>query len=354
MKILNPSPEQANAIVQALYAVVTACGSIPALPLEIASIEAIQRHMMGQKTPLGAGATSLPDNLETLLDTPALRYQTIRFMAILAMVDRKILPSKVDVVVAAAARLAVDEFGLGILRKAAQGKFKSITLALAGRFVNWWSPTGKAGFGDWMKFLWWMLPMLHGEKTARANRELMTRYRNLGTLPAGSFGRTLLDFYTTYEISLPGEPKSVPWAMHEVYHVLSEYGVSLESEFWLTAFIGGTQEDTCLDQIMFGLLSYHAGKQIVAGVISEGLFEPEHYFRAMARGASINVDLVNGWSLWDVVDVPMAELRTRYNLPPISDWERERIAVNNGLLSGPGHSTNAEAPAAFTPFFAPA
>jgi hypothetical protein len=338
MKILNPSPQQAATIVQAMYAVVTAGGHITPLPLEVASINAIQRHMMRQNEPLAAGATSLPADLETVLDTPELRRQAVRFMAILAVLDRKILPAKVAVVEAAAARLKVDEFGLKLLRYAAHGKFKSITFALMTRFVNWWSPTGKAGFRDWMQFLWWMLPMLHGEKTRRKNRELMERYKALAALPAGSFGKTLLDFYTTFEISLPGEPKSVPWAMHEVCHVLSGYGVSLESELWLTAFIGGSQEDTCLDQIMFGLLSYHVGKQIVLGVISEGLLAPEPYFRAMARGASINVDLVNGWSLWEVAEVPMHELRARYSLPPLSGWERERIGVNNGLLTGPGHT----------------
>lgn len=338
MKLLNPSKQQTTTIIQALYATVTAQGSISALPLEIASIDAIQRHMLCQPEPLPApGATVLPADLETVLDSPELRRQTVRFMAILAVLDRRILPAKVAVVEAAAARLQVNEFGLKILRHASRGKFKSITFTLMTRFVNWWSPTGKAGLGDWMKFLWWMLPVLHGEKTRAKNRELTARYRALSALPAGSFGKTLLDFYTTFGISLPGEPKSVPWAMHEVCHVLSGYGVSLESELWLTAFIGGTQEDTCLDQIMFGLLSYHVGQQIVLGVISEGLFSPEAYFRAMARGACINVDLVNGWDLWAVVDVPMHELRARYNLPPISAWELERISLNNGLLTGPGH-----------------
>jgi len=341
MKILTPSPEQATAIVQALNAVVTAQGTVAATPLEVASIEAIQRHMLSRPTPLVPTGSTLPANLEAILDTPELRRNTVRLMAILAVVDRRILPAKVAVVDAAAARLGVDENGLKVLRLASRGKFKSVTFELMKRFVDWWSPTGHAGFRDWMQFLWWMLPVLHGEKTNRKNRELAARYEKLKSLPPGTFGRTLLDFYTTYDINLPGQPKSVPWAMHEVYHVLSEYGVSLPSELWLTAFIGGTQEETALDQIMFGLLSYHAGRQIVLGVISEGVFAPEDYFRAMSRGASINVDLVNGWDLFAVAEVPIAELRKRYNIPPVSGYERERTAPHDGLLRGPGHSTPA-------------
>jgi hypothetical protein len=331
--------------VQALHAVATANGTLDAQPLELASIEAIQRHMMRQANPVMPAAFSLPADLDRVLDTPDLRKQAVRFMAILAMLDRKVLPAKVAVVEEAARRLAFDEFGLRILKLASEGRYKRVTFALAGRFVDWWSETGKAGLRDWMKFVWWMLPMLHGEKTRRANRELTARYRALEALPPGTFGRTLLGFYKTYDIALPGEPKSVPWAMHEVYHVLSEYGVSLPSELWLTAFIGGTQEETCLDQMLFGLLSYHVGRQIVAGVISEGLFAPEDYFRAMARGASINVDLVHGWDLFSVADVPMQELRARYGIPPVSAYERERTRPHDGLLRGAGHSTPALEPA---------
>jgi len=345
MKLLDPTPQQAAAIVQSMHAVVTANGTRAAQPLEIASIEAIQRHMMRIASPIAPSAQTLPADLETVLDTPVLRRQLVRFMAILAMVDRAILPAKVAVVDAAASRLGVAENGLKVLRLASRGKFKGITFELMKRFVDWWSPSGKARFRDWMSFLWWMLPMLHGEKTKGRNRELVARYRALGELPPGTFGRTLIDFYTTYEINLPGEPKSVPWAMHEVYHVLSEYGVSLPSELWLTAFIGGTQEETALDQILFGLLSYHCGRQIVLGVISEGVFAPEDYFRAMARGASINVDLVNGWDLFQVATVPIAELRARYNIPPVSPYERERTAPHDGLLRGAGHSTPVLEPA---------
>jgi hypothetical protein len=345
MKILEPTPEQAATLVQAMHAVATANGTLAADPLESASIESIQRHMMRLASPLAPRDSTLPADLEAVLDTPVLRKQAVRFMAILAVLDRKVLPAKVAVVLEAARRLGVDEFGLLLLGLASQGRWRRITFKLAGRFVAWSSPSGKAGVRDWVKFMWWMLPVLHGEKTRRANRELTARYRALAGLPPGTFGHTLMDFYRTYDIAIPGEPKSLPWAMHEVFHVLSEYGVSLPSELWLTAFMGGSQEDMCLDQMLFGLFSYHLGRPIVGGVVSEGLFAPEDYFRAMARGASIKVDLVHGWDLFAVAEVPMAELRGRYGIPPVSPYERERTRPHDGLLRGAGHSTPALEPA---------
>jgi hypothetical protein len=239
---------------------------------------------------------------------------------------------------------------VAILQRAARGQNKRIALMLMKRFVDWWSPTGKAGLRDWLRFVWWMLPQLHGAKTVRAQQAMLARYESLAELPPGSFGHTLHRFYADHEIALPGAPKSVPWIMHEVYHVLSEYGVALEAELLLTAFIGGTQDETCMDQILFGLLSYQAGRQIVGGVVSEGLLDPDDYFRAMARGAQINVDLVHGWDFWAVAEVDLPALRARYNLPPISEVERDRVGGYNGLLTGSGHSTPADpAPGPFAP-----
>jgi len=350
MKLVRPNPEQLNTIVQALYAVASAAGTVAPIPVEIRSIEAIQRHMLQQDAPVAAAGGPLPDNLESALDTPELRRLTVRLLMMLSVIDRRVRPEKVAVVEQAARRLGIEDRGLGILRRAARGQNKRIALTLMKTFVDWWSPSGKAGLRDWGRFLWWMLPQLHGAGTARKNREMLARYQGLAKLPEGTFGHTLYRFYADHEIALPGAPKSVPWIMHEVYHVISEYGVALEAELLLTAFVGGTQEETCMDQILFGLLSYQAGRQIVGGVISEGLLDPEDYFRAMARGARIQVDLVHGWDFWAVAEVDMAELRARYNLPPISERERRKVGGYNGLLTGSGHSTPADAtPGPFAP-----
>jgi|GEM_PF-440217 len=350
MKLVPLGPAQLSVVVQALYAVASAEGTVPEMPVETRSIDAMQRHLLKREDPVAGVPGPLPADLEAVLDTPDLRRMTVRLLAMLAVIDRRVRPEKVAVVEAAARRLGVEEPGVAILRRAALGQNKRIALSLMRRFVDWWSPTGKAGLRDWMRFLWWMLPQLHGAETARKNREILARYEALAQLPAGSFGHTLHRFYADHEIALPGAPKSVPWIMHEVYHVLSEYGVALEAELLLTAFIGGTQEETCMDQILFGLLSYQAGRQIVGGVVSEGLLDPEDYFRAMARGAQVTVDLVHGWDFWAVADVDMAELRARYNLPPVSTQERERVGGYNGLLTGSGHSTPADAaPGPLTP-----
>lgn len=339
MQIVHPTPAQADRLVRTMAALVTVEGRVSALPIEIDCIDAIQRHMLALADPLPATAGPVPPDLADIVSDGVMRRQLVRFLAILAVMDRQVSPDKVAVVERVAANLGVQEFGVRLLRLAAEKRYKRITFLLMGRFVNWWAKKDKAGFLDWVRFLRWMLPPLHTKETTQHNKDLLAKFQALGDLAPGTFGRTLHRFYVENDIALPGAPKSMPWSMHEVYHVIAELGVALEAELLLTAFIGGTQEDTCLDQVIFGLLSYHAGRQIVGGVIGEGLVDPQSYFYAMARGAHINVDLVNGWSLWDVVELPMAEVRRRYNLPPIDASERGRIQEYNGLLTGPGHST---------------
>lgn len=339
MKLVQPSSRQLVTIAQAMYAVVSAAGRIPPQPLEVECIAAAQRYLFQCQSPIVGAPGPLPDDLPDILDTLELRLMTVRILALLPVMDRRVLPEKVAVVDDAAARLGVEEVGLRILRYAARGQYRRVSLLMAKRFIAWWSPVGRARLRDWIHFMWWMVPRLHGPSMARKNREMRIRFQGLATLPEGTFGRTLYDFFAEHEIPLPGEPRGVPWVMHEVYHVLCEYGVSLEGELLLTAFSGGSLEDTCLDQLLFGLLSYHAGKQLVGGVVSEGILQPDDYFRAMARGAAVNVDLAKGWTFWDHVEVPAGELRSRYNLPPISQQERDSVSVTNALLTGPGYST---------------
>lgn len=338
MKLVRPSADQAATIVQAMYAVISAEGRIAPIPIEIESIEAAQRHLFFQRQPLTGAPGPLPTNLAQVIVDPVLRRQTVRALALLPTVDRHMLPEKVAVVLTAAAQLGVHEFGLEMLRNAAKGRFKRIAFGLSRRFIAFnWSPTGKARLRDWASFAWWMMPRFHGPRTAERNRALSARYQALGQLPPGTFGHALHGFLTQNGIPMPGEPGSVPWAMHEVYHVLSEYGVGLPAELLLTGFIGGTQEETCLDQMLFGLIVYHCGKPLIGGFVTEGVLRPDEFFRAIARGAAINVDVMSRqWDFWAVAPIPLQELRARYDLPAFSEAERIPLASHNGLLTGPG------------------
>jgi hypothetical protein len=48
----------------------------------------------------------------------------------------------------------------------------------------------------------------------------------------------------------------------------------------------------------------------------------------------MNVDLLGGqWNLWPVVERPIAELRTDYNVPPLSTEERHELNGWQALIA---------------------
>lgn len=334
MKLISPSPSQAIAITQAMQAVVTAEGSIAALPIEMDTIAAVQRHLLGQAEPLAAPAYMLPAGLAAVLDAD-MRRETLRILTMLPIVDQKILPEKVRVVEAAARQLGVEDRGLVILRQVVKRHHRRIALVTMSRSVaHYWSPTGKARLRDWVDMMRIMLPPIPGLYSLLTDKTLLAKYRALAAKPKPTLGHVLHEFYLKRGFPLPGEPKSFPegWGKHEVYHVLSEYETSLEGEMLNAAFSGGNTELLCMDLLLATLLQFHAGRQILPGPSPSGMLKPDEFFRAVARGATMNVDLLNGWNLWSVVDQPLDELRTKFQIPALSAGERASLAESGALI----------------------
>ena len=340
MKLLDLTPEQRAAVVAAAWAVVSAGGRLQPEPIEVECVEALQRHMLMQDPPIprvgeGAGGP-LPDDLAERLADPDLRRQTVRQLAILATVDGAVLPEKVAVVEEAARRLGVDEFGLLVLSRIARGQYRRNGLGLMKRIVaHYWSPTGKARLQDWVSMLWTAMPWFPGLRSYLGLDAVLARYRALAALPDGTLGHEVHRYYARNGFPVPGEPKSIPegWARHEVYHVISSYGITLQGELLLAAFIAGNTEELCLDLVLPALVQLHAGKTFVPGPTASGQLKPDEFFRAMARGAAMRVDLLDGWTLWDVADQDLGELRARYGLPALSAEETATLATAKALLA---------------------
>ncbi|HEY2871351.1 MAG TPA: hypothetical protein VGJ56_05510 [Reyranella sp.] len=336
MLTLHPTGTQAAAIVQTLHAVATAQGAVALEPIERDSIVEIQRHLLHLEQPIEPAGKALPDSLADVVVDPAMRQSVVRILALLPVIDKRILPAKVAVVEEAARRLSVEDRGLEILRLAVKGKFRSIGFSAMMRSVaHYWSPTGKMRLRDWLDMLRNFLPPVPGLYMI-GDQTLLARFRALGQLPNDTLGYALYRFYTDRGFALPGEPKSFPegWAKHEAYHVLSEYEVNDQGEMLLAAFSGGNSRLLCMDLLMVTLLQFQAGKRVVPGPIPVDELRPAAFFRALARGASMNVDLLGGqWTLWPVVERPIAELRTAYNVSPLSAEERHELNGWQALIA---------------------
>ena len=337
MLTLHPTGNQAAAIVQAMQAVATAQGTVALEPIERDSIVEIQRHLLQLDRPIEPAGTTLPDALANLVVEPAMRQSVVRILVLLPLIDKRILAAKVAVVEEAARRLAVEDRGLEILRLAVKGKFRSIGFNAMMRSVgHYWSPTGRMRLRDWLDMLRNFLPPVPGLYQMVGDKALLARFQALGQLPNDTLGYALYRFYTDRGFALPGEPKSFPegWAKHEAYHVLSEYEVNNQGEMLLAAFSGGNSRLLCMDLLMVTLLQFQAGKRVVPGPTPVDELRPAAFFRAIARGASMNVDLLGGqWNLWPVAEQPIANLRTAYNVPPLSAAERHELDGWQALIA---------------------
>jgi hypothetical protein len=340
VRIIHPDPLQSRAIVQAMYCVASACGRIELLPVEQESIEAMQRHQLQQPGLLPAPAAStlkeLPAGLDQIRSDPVMRRVTVQMLALLPFLDRKVLPEKAAVVHAVADRLGVDDVGLKILRLAVKRQYRRMGFGMMRRSVAfYWSPTGKARMRDWLDMLRIATPAVPGLHGLMVDKALLARYSALARYPSDTLGHHLFRFYTERAFPLPGEPRSFPegWAKHEIYHIISEYETSDPGEMLNAAFSAGNTEVLCMDILMLTLLQFQAGVQVMPGPRLEGALRPDAFFRAVARGSATNVDLLNGWDLWTVMDLPLDELRRRFQVPPLNDDERIALAECNALMA---------------------
>jgi hypothetical protein len=320
MNFIDPSPEQAAVIVQAIHAVASAEGSIELLPVERDSITAIQHHLLRQPEPILVASRTLPADLAEVVAEPGMRLDVLRILIMLPFLDQKVLAEKAQVVERAATMLNVEDSGLDILRRAVKRQYRRITFSILNRAIRlFWSRDGKARLRDWIDMAFVVLPMLTTSKQA-----VRDKYQSLAEKPPGSLGRVLYTYYRVNHFPLPGEPKSFPekFVLHEFYHIFGGYPVTHQGEMLAAAFTGGNVDKLCTDMILLSLLQYQVGAR-VAGLNRgiPGQLNPEEFFHAIARGAAMTVNLMEGWDFWAVADHPLEELRLRYRLPPLTSRE---------------------------------
>lgn len=335
MKLVKLTPAQNKTVVQAFYAVISAGGSIQPVQDEIDSVNAIQRHIFLQDEPIEGTPGPLPANLAETLPEPGLRLQIVRLMAMLPPVDKELSIKKVEVVEAAAAQLGVSEFGLVMLRRIALKQYNRIMFKLMKRFVDhYWPISGQPELRSWLSLWWSITPWFPGLRRKLQLDELLARYAALEKLPPGTLGHAVHSYYAKNGFPVPGSAKSIPegWARHEVYHIISNYGTTLPGEMLLAGFIAGNTSEMVLEVVLPALVQLHLGRKFAPGPMAQDMFRPDEFFRAMARGAAMSVDLLAGWRLWEHAHVELDEVRARYRLPGLSPDETRHLAAQDALL----------------------
>lgn len=162
-----------------------------------------------------------------------------------------------------------------------------------------------------------------------SDAELVARWAGLESLPDGSLGRRVSQFYQARGFNYPGLPGSAPplLAQHDWVHVLADYATTVEAELEVFAFIARANDDPHAFSLLAMVVSLFETGYLRAGA---GLFEysPGHLSMpgmatrvadALRRGAlcpGSNDFLRTDW--FALADLPVEEARRHFEIPPKS------------------------------------
>jgi hypothetical protein len=157
---------------------------------------------------------------------------------------------------------------------------------------------------------------------------LAAKWSSLRSCPEGSWGHEVARFYDLHGFPFPGEPGGIyeVGALHDWVHVLTDYGTTPEGEIDVFAFIAATMSDQRgFIQFVFTLaLFQNASVDTVGGkhipiARADTLGEPGAVDRladAFWRASRCTADVMGGVDHFALADVPLVELRERWQIPP--------------------------------------
>jgi hypothetical protein len=157
-------------------------------------------------------------------------------------------------------------------------------------------------------------------------KSLAAKYQALDSYPSGSLGKEYANYIHKNNFSFPGEKGAASEIItfHDLSHILSGYNTSPNEEVLAASFMAGYMRNDECNILMFVLLQFHLGIRVTPGAKAEqGHFNVKAVLCALQRGASMNLDLTDGWDYWTVMGEQVEKLRNLYNIPSMKEAQRQ-------------------------------
>lgn len=244
------------------------------------------------------------------------------------LVDALLIPACIEGEVTAAGEAAVRSFarGLGVrshwvrvLAAIRRGRVFAVKRQMYPRspdarrlFARTWAEEGLVG-------LWRALRFMLGR---HVDRPLAARFRGLGALPEGTFGRTFHDDFVARGLAFPGEPRGLPERMihHDLMHVINGYPPEPAGECALAGFYAAFCPGDAFTFVVTALTTFHLGMPVSPPMVlpARGAFDPARVLAAFLRGRRLRVDVMGSWDYWSLMPLSIAEARARLGIadPP--------------------------------------
>lgn len=151
---------------------------------------------------------------------------------------------------------------------------------------------------------------------------LAARFRALGTLPLGSFGRGFHDDFVARGLTFPGERGGLPERMihHDLMHVINGYSTEPAGECELAGFYAGFcsrfQMSGWFTFFVTVLATFQFGMPVSPAIVTpaRGAFDPEKVLAAFLRGRRLRIDVMGPWDYWALMPLTLDEARARLGI----------------------------------------
>lgn len=319
MKLLRPTPEEADAGLRAMAMVARAPGEIAA-PAR-ALLDAAQNVLLGTSLDVDRVPEIAPDDLARALARPEIRRQLVQGMVVVSMAAGEPPPAQAALVERFADALSVETPALRALRRLASHDILLYKLCvlrnghLPDMLREQYSRDGIIGVAK----------ALMGMKGLAEDRAVAARYQALEKLPDDRVGKRLWHHYRDNGFKFPGEAGGFPegGVYHDLTHVLAGYNTTPEGETLIGAFTAGYRErrpDHGFFTLMFVVSIFSTGVDVTPinvgareGVV--GNVAPQ-FFEAIERGSAITADLSDAWDFWPYLEMPLEEARLELKIAP--------------------------------------
>lgn len=310
MSQASRASSEAEYVLRAMHGVATANGRRVPLPIERELLLLVQRMLLRTSLDVDRLEPVSPAELRGRLHDPDVRAWLVRCAAVVPYVSLEVDAAKVTAADGLAMQLGVAP---DLLRELHAHRWR-----LAGRVALDQARRGAR-----------LLATVHSSHapralaaTLRAHRGdavLAARYRTLASLPAGSLGRALHDFYREHRLPLPGEPGGLDESLvaRDLLRLLGGFSLDDDGEQGLIGLVAGLARLPMGRQLVLEALA----ETCTAAQLSGGLardarirLDLETIGAAYDRGVAANAAATHEWPWWSVLGEDVAALRLRYGM----------------------------------------
>lgn len=312
MQLLRPSPEEARAGLRAIVTVARAHGAIA--PPARALIDAAQGLLLGTDLDLDRLEGIDPAAAAGALVRRGIRRQLVEGMILVSMASGETSPAQAEAVGRFAEEFGVETPALRALHHLATQDLLLYKLCvlrnghMPDMLRDQYAQHGLTGVAK----------ALLGLRGLTEDAELAARYHAFEALPEGTLGRCLWQHYVDNGFRFPGEPGGFPevGVYHDLSHVIAGYNATPEGETLVGAFIAGYRQhrhDHGFFTLLFVLTDFSSSFDTARAAIV-GKVAPQ-FLEAIERGASLQVDLSNGWDFHPYLAMPLDDVREHLGVP---------------------------------------